>query len=640
MKRLAKNLGLYLVLIVLVVSLVNVFLSPVKGPEEFKSLTYSEFVRSAEEGRVRHVALEEDLLHGEMQDGTRFKTYVVGVGDLARDLSDKGINVEVVPPAKAPWWSSMMTSLFPTLLLIGAWIFILHHMQGGGNKVMNFAKSKAKMFLDNRPKVTFSEVAGCDEAKEELQEVIEFLRDPGRFVKLGARVPRGVLLLGPPGTGKTLLARASAGEADVPFFSISGSDFVEMFVGVGAARVRDLFEQARKMQPCIVFIDEIDAVGRQRGAGLGGGHDEREQTLNQLLVEMDGFDATTGIILIAATNRADILDPALLRPGRFDRHIVVDRPDVNGRQAILKVHTKDKKLEDNVDLDVLARRTPGFVGADLANLVNEAALLAARRSKSLIGMSELEESIDRVIAGPERKSRVMSAKERRIVAFHESGHALVAKLIPGADPVHKISIIPRGQHALGYTLQLPEEDRFLSSKQELFDRICLLLGGRVTEEIVFGDVTTGAQNDLERATNIARQMVTQFGMSDKVGPVTLGRKQHEVFLGRDIVDDRNYSEEVAFVIDQEIRSILEGAYTKVRDLLTENRDKLERLAETLLEKEVIEADELDGILYPDTLDSVIDDPAEEAALPQPESSGPSEERRLQRGGLKPSAEPA
>ena len=638
MKRLAKNLGLYLVLIVLVVSLVNVFLSPVRGPEELKTLTYSEFMKSAEGGQVRHVALEDGSLKGEMRDGSGFKTYIVGVGDLARDLSAKGIDVEVVPPTKAPWWSTMMTSLFPTLLLIGAWIFILHHMQGGGSKVMNFAKSKAKMFLDNRPKVTFEEVAGCDEAKEELQEVIEFLRDPGRFVKLGARVPRGVLLLGPPGTGKTLLARASAGEADVPFFSISGSDFVEMFVGVGAARVRDLFEQARKMQPCIVFIDEIDAVGRQRGAGLGGGHDEREQTLNQLLVEMDGFDATTGIILIAATNRADILDPALLRPGRFDRHIVVDRPDVQGRQAILKVHTKEKKLDEGVDLDVLARRTPGFVGADLANLVNEAALLAARRSKTMIGMGELEESIDRVLAGPERKSRVMSAKERRIVAFHESGHALVAKLIPDADPVHKISIIPRGSHALGYTLQLPEEDRFLASKQELFGKICLLLGGRVTEEIVFGDVTTGAQNDLERATGIARQMVTQFGMSDKVGPMTLGRKQHEVFLGRDIVDDRNYSEEVAFVVDQEVRSILEGAYEKVRELLTENREKLDRLAETLLAKEVIEASELDAILNPESLEA--NKSTVETPPPAGEEQASSELSRPAPAGLNPSVEPA
>jgi cell division protease FtsH len=489
-----------------------------------------------------------------------------------------------------------MSSLFPTLILIGAWIFILYNMQGGGSKVMSFAKSKAKLFLDNRPKVTFTDVAGCDEAKEELKEVVEFLKDPGRFARLGAKVPRGVLLLGAPGTGKTLLARAVAGEADVPFFSISGSDFVEMFVGVGAARVRDLFEQARRYQPCIIFIDEIDAVGRHRGAGLGGGHDEREQTLNQLLVEMDGFEAGSGIILIAATNRPDILDPALLRPGRFDRHIVVDRPDVNGRLAILKVHVRDKRLDDTVNLDVIARRTPGFVGADLANLVNEAALLAGRRGKDVLSMAEFEEAIDRVIAGPERKSRVISKKEREIIAYHESGHALVAKMLPGCDPVHKISIIPRGHKALGYTLQLPEEDRFLISKEELLQRISVLLGGRVAESIVFGDVTTGAQNDLERATQLARQMVTEFGMSEKLGPVTLGRKQHEVFLGKDIVEDRNYSEEVAFAIDQEVRRIVDQCYDKAREILETNRAKLESVARLLLEREVIEAEELEELL--------------------------------------------
>ena len=464
---------------------------------------------------------------------------------------------------------------------------------------MSFAKSKAKLFLDNRPKVTFADVAGCDEAKEELAEVVQFLKDPAKFTKVGAKVPRGVLLLGAPGTGKTLLSRAVAGEADVPFFSISGSDFVEMFVGVGAARVRDLFEQARKYQPCIIFIDEIDAVGRHRGAGLGGGHDEREQTLNQLLVEMDGFDAGAGIILIAATNRPDILDPALLRPGRFDRQVVVDRPDVNGRRDILKVHLREMKVEDDVDLDVLARRTPGFVGADLANLVNEAALLTARRDKEKLGMPEFEEAIDRVLAGPERKSRIISKKEREIIAYHESGHALVASKIKGADPVHKISIIPRGHMALGYTLQLPEEDRFLISRQELSDKITVLLGGRVAEMIRFGDVTTGASNDLERATQIARQMVTQYGMSDKLGLVTLGRKQHEVFLGHDIVDDRNYSEEVAHTIDLEIRAIVDGAMNKAKGILTENRERLEEITKLLLEKEMLEGDELDELLgYP------------------------------------------
>jgi cell division protease FtsH len=428
---------------------------------------------------------------------------------------------------------------------------------------------------------------------------VQFLRDPSKFTRLGAKVPRGVLLLGAPGTGKTLLSRAVAGEANVPFFSISGSDFVEMFVGVGAARVRDLFEQARKNQPCIIFIDEIDAVGRHRGAGLGGGHDEREQTLNQLLVEMDGFDAGTGIILLAATNRPDILDPALLRPGRFDRQIVVDRPDVNGRRDILKVHLKDKKVSKEVDLDVIARRTPGFVGADIANLVNEAALLAGRRNKDKLGMAEFEEAIDRVMAGPERKSRVISKKEREIIAYHEAGHALVASKIDGSDPVHKISIIPRGHMALGYTLQLPEEDRFLVSKKELSDRITILLSGRVTELLKFGDVTTGASNDLERATQIARQMVTQFGMSDRLGLVTLGRKQHEVFLGRDIMEDRNYSEEIAYAIDQEVRSIIDECFNLAKKILTEHNERLEEIAALLLEKEVLEGEELDELLgYP------------------------------------------
>ncbi len=591
-----KNLGLYLVMIVLVVSLVNMFLSPAQGPEEFESISYSAFLNYFREGKLEQVSIEGDTIKGTREGGVKFSTIAVGIGDLAPQLAEKGVQVTVLPPARSPWWVTMMSSLFPTLLLIGAWIFILYHMQGGSNKVMNFAKNKAKMFLDNRPKVTFADVAGCDESKEELKEVVDYLRDPGRFSRLGAKIPKGVLLLGPPGAGKTLLARACSGEADVPFFSISGSDFVEMFVGVGAARVRDMFEQARKNQPCIVFIDEIDAVGRHRGAGLGGGHDEREQTLNQLLVEMDGFDVSSGIILIAATNRPDILDPALLRPGRFDRHIVVDRPDKNGRAAILKVHLKEMKVEENVDLDVLAKRTPGFVGADIANLVNEAALLAARLDKKSIGMSEFEEAIDRVLAGPERRTRLISEREKEIIAFHEVGHALVAKKVPGCDPVHKISIIPRGHKALGYTLQLPEEDRFLMSKVELTNRICVLLGGRVAEQIHFDDITTGAQNDLERATQIARQMVTEFGMSESLGPVTLGRKQHEVFLGRDIVDERNYSDEIAYSIDKEIRKIVDDCYERVRNILTDNHDAHVRIARTLLSEEVIEGDRLDSLL--------------------------------------------
>ncbi|MDR0763968.1 MAG: ATP-dependent zinc metalloprotease FtsH [Synergistaceae bacterium] len=596
MGKLAKNLGIYLVLIVLVVGLVNVFLSADRTPKEESPITYSELLRDAGSGRIARIVIDEGVIRGIYSDGREFRSYAVGVGDLAYRLAEMGVNVEVLPPQKTPWWSSLMTSLFPTLLLIGAWIFILYNMQGGGGKVMNFSKSKAKLFLDNRPKVTFSDVAGCEESKEELKEVVEFLRDPGRFAKLGARVPRGVLLLGSPGTGKTLLSRAVAGEADVPFFSISGSDFVEMFVGVGAARVRDLFEQARRYQPCIVFIDEIDAVGRQRGAGLGGGHDEREQTLNQLLVEMDGFEPGGGIILIAATNRPDILDPALLRPGRFDRQVVVDRPDVNGRLAILKVHVKDKKTDPAVDLDVIARRTPGFVGADLANVVNEAALLAGRRAKEALGMPEFEEAIDRVMAGPERKSRVISKKEREIIAYHEVGHAIVARMIPGSDPVHKISIIPRGHMALGYTLQVPEEDRFLVSKSELTNRICVLLAGRVTESIKFGDVTSGARNDLERATQTARQMVTELGMSDRLGPVTLGKKHHEVFLGRDIMEDRNYSEEIAYAIDQEVRRIIDECMERVRGILDENFGKVGEIAAILLEKEILEGAEFNKLL--------------------------------------------
>ena len=589
---------MYIILIVLVVSLVNVFLTPDgnKKGQGSEVLPYSQFLNEVNLGNVTKVQINHEELKGTLKSGKEFTTYILDPGTLPSVIAQKGVEVEIVPPPKNSWLTALLTSLLPTLLLIGVWIYFMYNMQGGGNKVMSFAKSKAKLFMDNRPKVTFADVAGCDESKEELEEVVHFLKDPSKFSRLGAKVPRGVLLLGAPGTGKTLLSRAVAGEANVPFFSISGSDFVEMFVGVGAARVRDLFEQARKNQPCIIFIDEIDAVGRHRGAGLGGGHDEREQTLNQLLVEMDGFDSTTGIILLAATNRPDILDPALLRPGRFDRQIVVDRPDVNGRHDILKVHLKDKKVSKKVNLDVLARRTPGFVGADLANLVNEAALLAGRRGKERIGMPEFEEAIDRVMAGPERKSRVISKKEREIIAYHESGHALVASKIEGSDPVHKISIIPRGHMALGYTLQLPEEDRFLTSKKELADRITILLSGRVAEMIKFGDVTTGASNDLERATQIARQMVTQFGMSDRLGLVTLGKKDHEVFLGRDIMEDRNYSEEIAYAIDQEVRSIIDECFEHAKQILTDNRDRLEEITALLLEKEVLDGDELGALL--------------------------------------------
>ncbi len=594
MHRLIKNLGVYLVLVVLAVSLVNVFMAPQSQAPAVVEIPYSRLKSDIAAGRVKSFVVDDMKVRGQYNDGRSFSSNVVGIKDIADEASSRGVEVKIAEPPSTPWWLTLASSVFPTLLLIGVWIFFLHSMQGGG-KAMSFAKSKAKMFLDNRPKVTFDDVAGCDEAKEELKEVVEFLKSPDRFTKLGAKVPKGVLLLGSPGTGKTLLARACAGQADVPFFSTSGSDFVEMFVGVGASRVRDLFDQARKYQPCIVFIDEIDAVGRQRGTGLGGGHDEREQTLNQLLVEMDGFDEKTGIILIAATNRADVLDPALLRPGRFDRHIVVDAPDVKGREEILRVHAKGKTFAEGVDFAVLAKRTPGFVGADLANIINEAALLAARGGKTKIDMDDLEEGIDRAIAGPERKSRLINDREKKIIAYHETGHALVAKFLPHCDPVHKISIIPRGSAALGYTLQLPSEDRFLASKSGLTNNICVLLGGRVAEDLIFGDITTGASNDLERATQLARSMVTQYGMSS-LGPVVLGRQRHEVFLGRDLGEERNYSDQIAYAIDEEVTKIVEECYSRVKSLLTERLETLKLVAETLLEREVMDAHDLAVLL--------------------------------------------
>ncbi len=607
MPGVVKNLGLYLILILVVVTLVNTFLTPEEVQKQYDEISYSQFLSELDEGNIRILQIRNNtvpgesssaVLQGELKNGQRFLTYGLDVGNVADKAAAKGVMVTVEAPQKNTWLVNLLSSLFPTLLLIGVWWYFISTMQGGagGRGMMSFGRSKAKLFLDNKPKVTFNDVAGCEESKEELQEVIHFLKNPDKFQKLGAKVPKGVLLVGPPGTGKTLLARAAAGEADVPFFSASGSDFVEMFVGVGAARVRDLFEQAKKYQPCIIFIDEMDAVGRHRGAGLGGGHDEREQTLNQLLVELDGFDEKTSTILIAATNRPDILDPALLRPGRFDRHIVVDRPDVKGREEILKVHMRDKKFDDDVDVAILARRTPGLVGADLENLVNEAALLAARHDKEKIGMEDLEEGIERVMAGPERKSRLINEHEKKIIAYHETGHAIVAKVLPGADPVHKISIIPRGHAALGYTLQLPEEDRFLISRSELLNRIAILLSGRVAEELVFNDVTSGAANDLERATQTARQMVTELGMSDKLGLVKLGNKREEIFLGRDISEDRNYSEEVAYKIDLEVKAIIDECYEKSKNILSERRNLMDKITKVLLEKEVLDSDEFDKLM--------------------------------------------
>ena len=528
--------------------------------------------------------------------------------DVAGQLNDANIPFEVDPPNNG-FWFTLIGTLAPILLIILFFILFMSSMQGGGNRVMSFGKSRARRMTKDQPKVTFSDVAGADEAVQELTEIKEFLEAPQKFQKLGARIPKGALLVGPPGTGKTLLARAVAGEAGVPFFSISGSDFVEMFVGVGASRVRDLFEQAKQNSPCIIFMDEIDAVGRQRGAGLGGGHDEREQTLNQLLVEMDGFDSKSGIIMLAATNRPDILDPALLRPGRFDRQIVVDRPDLPGREKILRVHTRGKPLGNDVDVGTLARGTPGFTGADLANLVNEAALLAARHDKDQIDMSEMEEAIDRVIAGPERKTRLISEKEKEITAYHEAGHAIVGALLPEADPVHKITIIPRGQ-ALGVTMSLPTEDRFMMSRSQLMAQLAMMLGGRAAERVVFDEITTGASNDLERVTQTAKQMVTRFGMSEKLGPMALGHQQGQVFMGRDFHAQPDYSDEIAFQIDKEIRRIVDESYDTAEDLLVRNRTLLDKLSKELIEVETVDAKHLIRLIEEYAVDEIhVDGPS-------------------------------
>ncbi|MDF2565858.1 MAG: ATP-dependent metalloprotease FtsH [Massilibacillus sp.] len=545
---------------------------------------------------VEKVTIVDNVIKGTLTDGTEFMTVTPDDPTLIGTLRDKGVNIKAEKTPEPPWWTTIFSSVLPMVLLIGVWFFIMQQSQGGGNRVMSFGKSRAKLNTDDKVKVSFKDVAGADEAKQELEEVVEFLKHPKKFNDLGARIPKGVLLYGPPGTGKTLLAKAVAGEAGVPFFSISGSDFVEMFVGVGASRVRDLFEQAKKNAPCIVFIDEIDAVGRQRGAGVGGGHDEREQTLNQLLVEMDGFAANEGIIIIAATNRPDILDPALLRPGRFDRQIVVDKPDVKGRNAILQVHTKGKPVSEDANLDILARRTPGFTGADLSNLVNEAALLSARRNKKKIAMAELEESIERVMAGPERKSKVMSDKEKRLTAYHEAGHTLVGMLIPHADPVHKVTIIPRGR-AGGYTLMLPTEDRSYATRSELLAQLKVALGGRVAEEVVLNEISTGAQSDIQRASSLVRGMITEYGMSEVLGPIAFGKGHgHQVFLGRDINSEKNYSEEVACEIDKEVSKYIKTSYDECRDLLTANIDKLHLIAKELLERETLEAAELKQLM--------------------------------------------
>lgn len=558
-------------------------------------ISYTSFMQHVQQDEIKQVTIVDNVISGKLKDGKEFSTVAPNDSKLVEKLEAKKVDIKAELPPQPPWWMSILSSILPMLIIVGLWFMLMNQGGAGGGKVMNFGKSRARRYDEEKLKITFKDVAGADEAKQELEEVVEFLKHPQKYNDLGAKIPKGVLLYGPPGTGKTLLAKAVAGEAGVPFFSISGSDFVEMFVGVGASRVRDLFDQAKKSAPCIVFIDEIDAVGRQRGAGLGGGHDEREQTLNQLLVEMDGFSANEGIIMMAATNRPDILDPALLRPGRFDRQIVVDRPDIKGRTEILKVHVKGKPIGQDVNLDVIAQRTPGFTGADLSNLVNEAALLTARKDKKAINMPEMEEAAERVIMGPERKSRVISDKEKRLTAYHEGGHTIVGMLLEHTDPVHKVTIIPRGR-AGGYTLSLPKEDKYYATRSEMLDELKVLLGGRVAEALVLKEISSGASNDLQRATQLARQMICEYGMSENIGPVTFGHRQDQVFLGRDIARDKDYSEEVAAEIDKEVRSFMEDAYAATEKLLSDNIDKLHVIAKALMEKETLEEEEINQLV--------------------------------------------
>ncbi len=589
---LPKGLLIWLIIALLMIYFFNSFTPSTKE----KEIIFSDFIAAVEAGKVAKVTIKGERIKGEFVDGTAFRTVTPQDPQLIPLLRQKGVKIAAKPQDESSFWNSVLFSWLPFLLLIVIWIIFMRQMQAGGGKAFSFGRSRARLFnREEGKKVTFKDVAGIEESKEEVREIIEFLKDPGKFTRLGGRIPKGVLLVGPPGTGKTLLARAIAGEADVPFLSISGSDFVEMFVGVGASRVRDLFLQAKKNAPCIVFIDEIDAVGRYRGAGLGGGHDEREQTLNQLLVEMDGFEVNEGIIVIAATNRPDILDPALLRPGRFDRQVVVPLPDVKGREEILKVHTRNTPLAPDVDLGVIARTTPGFTGADLENLINEAALLAARKGRDRVGMEELEAAKDKVLMGTERKSMIISEEERRDTAYHEAGHALVAKFTPGADPIHKVTIIPRGQ-ALGLTQQLPMDERHIYSKDYLLANITTLMGGRAAEEVVLKRFTTGAGNDIERATEIARKMVCEWGMSEKLGPLTFGRKDEQVFLGKDLVLQRNFSEETAQQIDAEIRRIVTDCYERAKKIIMNHLDLLHKLAGALLERESLTGEEVDQII--------------------------------------------
>ena len=588
-----KNLALWLVIGMIMIALFNIFNQPLNSQSD---VIFSEFMDQVEGGKVSEVTIQGDRVNGKYLDGSSFQTMTPSKDqDLVRILRDKEVRIVVVPLEQTSWYMNILISWFPMILLLGIWIFFMRQMQAGGGKALSFGKSKARLMNEDKNKITFKDVAGVDEAKEELHEIIEFLKEPQKFNKLGGKIPKGVLLVGPPGTGKTLLAKAIAGEANVPFFSISGSDFVEMFVGVGASRVRDLFEQGKKNSPCIIFIDEIDAVGRHRGAGLGGGHDEREQTLNQLLVEMDGFENNEGVILIAATNRPDVLDPALLRPGRFDRQVMVDRPDVKGREGILKVHTATVPLTENVDLKIIARGTPGFTGADLANLVNEAALLAARDDKKCVGNDDFESAKDKVLMGVERRSMVISEKEKRTTAYHEAGHALVALKLPGTDPLHKVTIIPRGR-ALGVTMQLPEDEKHTYPRNFLYNNLAIFMGGRVAEEICLGQMTTGAGNDIERATEMARKMVCEWGMSEKMGPLTYGTKEEQVFLGKDFSQQKNFSDQTAKLIDQEVKALVMGGYEKACEIITEHRDSLEKMALALLDRETLGASEIKEII--------------------------------------------
>ena len=592
MNKFFKNVLFYLLIIMVIIWMFDLYGEKNSKPAD---ISYTSFMQHVQQDEIKQVTIVDNVISGKLKDGKEFSTVAPNDSKLVEKLEAKKVDIKAELPPQPPWWMSILSSILPMLIIVGLWFMLMNQGGAGGGKVMNFGKSRARRYDEEKLKITFKDVAGAEEAKQELEEVVEFLKHPQKYNDLGAKIPKGVLLYGPPGTGKTLLAKAVAGEAGVPFFSISGSDFVEMFVGVGASRVRDLFDQAKKSAPCIVFIDEIDAVGRQRGAGLGGGHDEREQTLNQLLVEMDGFSANEGIIMIAATNRPDILDPALLRPGRFDRQIVVDRPDIKGRTEILKVHVKGKPMGPDVNLDVIAQRTPGFTGADLSNLVNEAALLTARKDKKAFNMPDMEAAAERVIMGPERKSRVISDKEKRLTAYHEGGHTIVGMLLEHTDPVHKVTIIPRGR-AGGYTLSLPKEDKYYATRSEMLDELKVLLGGRVAEALVLKEISSGASNDLQRATQLARQMICEYGMSENIGPVTFGHRQDQVFLGRDIARDKDYSEEVAAEIDKEVRSFMEDAYAATEKLLSDNIDKLHVIAKALMEKETLEEEEINQLV--------------------------------------------